>query len=68
MTNLNEAVCTSPRVVASSVWGYESFLEAIADPKHPEYADYIEWIGDDFDPEAFDMEEVNERLKPSVPE
>ena len=45
------------------VWGYDGFLEAINDPKHPEHADYIEWIGDDFDPEAFDLDEVNERLK-----
>lgn len=44
-------------------WGYESFLEAIKDPKHPEHADYIEWIGDDFDPEAFDLDRVNEGLK-----
>jgi hypothetical protein len=45
------------------VWGYDGFLEAINDPKHPEHADYIEWIGDDFDSEAFGLDEVNERLK-----
>ncbi len=45
------------------VWGYDSFLEAINNPKHPEHAMYSEWIGDDFDPEAFELDEVNERLK-----
>jgi hypothetical protein len=45
------------------VWGYEGFLEAIADPSHPEHAMYVEWMGDDFDPEAFDLDQVNERLK-----
>jgi hypothetical protein len=45
------------------VWGYEEFLEAIKDPKHDEHEMYTEWIGDDFDPEAFDLDAVNLRLK-----
>jgi hypothetical protein len=45
------------------VWGYDDFLKAIADPKHPEHAMYTEWIDGDFDPEAFELDEVNERLK-----
>ena len=44
------------------VWGYEMFLEAIRDPDHPEHEDYLEWIGGEFDPEAFDLEEMNEAL------
>ena len=32
-------------------------------PKDPEYDDMLEWVGGDFDPEVFDMEEVNKRLK-----
>lgn len=45
------------------VWGYDGFLKAISDPKHPEHESYLGWIGEDFDPEAFDMDEVNMRLK-----
>ncbi len=45
------------------VWGYAEFLEAIHDPSHPQYEEYREWIGDDFDPEAFDIDAVNARLK-----
>jgi hypothetical protein len=45
------------------VWGYDTFLEAIKDPKHPEHEMYTEWIDGDFDPEEFDLDEVNERLK-----
>jgi len=37
-------------------WGYENFLEAIQDPEHPEHETFLEWIGVDFDPEAFDLE------------
>ena len=45
------------------VWGYEYFVEAIKDPNHPERDDLLEWIGDDFDPEAFDLDELNDTLQ-----
>jgi hypothetical protein len=45
------------------VWGYGSLLETIADPKHPEREEMIEWLGGEFDPEAFDLKAINERLK-----
>ncbi len=45
------------------VWGYDNFLEAIADPTHEEHNDYLEWIGGEFDPTAFDLDGVNERLR-----
>jgi hypothetical protein len=45
------------------VWGYDDFLEAIADPEHEEHDEYMEWIGGDFDPEAFDLDEVNQLLQ-----
>jgi hypothetical protein len=45
------------------VWGYRTFLEAIGDADHPEHDEYLEWVGDAFDPEAFDVEEVNRELK-----
>ena len=44
--------------------GYENILEVMADPKHPEREERLEWIGEDFDPEAFDIEAVNRRLLP----
>ncbi|OGO16178.1 MAG: hypothetical protein A2Z14_13895, partial [Chloroflexi bacterium RBG_16_48_8] len=44
------------------VWGYENFLDAIQDPEHVEHGEYLEWIGGEFDPESFDLEEVNDRL------
>lgn len=42
--------------------GYEEFLAALADPEHPEHWDLKEWIGGSFDPAAFSVDEVNERL------
>jgi hypothetical protein len=44
------------------VWGYAEFLKVINDPQHPEYENYLEWIDDEFDPNAFDLAHVNEAL------
>ena len=43
--------------------GYEEFLEAIRDPRHPEHKDQLAWVGGRFDPEAFDLAAVNRRLR-----
>ena len=45
------------------VWGYETFLEAIRDPRHPEHEEMLEWIGGSFDPEEFDLEAINQDLQ-----
>ncbi len=45
------------------VWGYETFLEAIRNPRHPEHEEYLEWVGGDFDPDAFDVEAGNAQLR-----
>jgi hypothetical protein len=44
-------------------WGYGDFLEAIQNPKHPEHEERMEWIGGEFDPEAFDLDAVNAKLR-----
>ncbi|MBN1995427.1 MAG: DUF1186 domain-containing protein [Anaerolineae bacterium] len=45
------------------VWGYDDFLAAIKDPHHDEHQDMLEWVGGEFDPEAFDPDEVNAVLR-----
>ena len=45
------------------VWGYESLLETIQNPAHPEHEEMLEWVGGSFDPEAFDTEQINLDLK-----
>ena len=32
-------------------------------PNHEEYEEFRDWIGDDFDPNEFDIEKVNELLQ-----
>lgn len=34
--------------------GYAHLLEIMANPKHPEYEERMEWVGDEFNPEEFD--------------
>lgn len=43
--------------------GYARLLEILVDPKHTEYQDTLYWLGDDFDPEAFDLAAVNRSLR-----
>ena len=40
------------------VWGYADLLEVLKDPEHEEYEATVEWAGEDFDPEKFEIAEV----------
>jgi hypothetical protein len=42
--------------------GYYELLEAIKDPEHPEHEHMLEWLGGEFDPEEFDIDEINRQL------
>jgi len=44
------------------IWGYQNLLEIRQDPSHPEYEEMLEWLGEDFDPEAFELQAVNLKL------
>lgn len=47
------------------VYGYENLLAIISDPGHEEHEDMVAWLEEmrpGFDPDAFDIDEVNRRL------
>ncbi|HUW05299.1 MAG TPA: plasmid pRiA4b ORF-3 family protein [Williamwhitmania sp.] len=44
------------------VWGYAEMLKTIQQPEHEDYNDTIEWLGENFEPEYFNVDEVNEFL------
>lgn len=44
------------------IWGYYDMLKALKDPKHPQHEEFREWLGGKFDPERFDIEQVNAEL------
>ena len=44
-------------------YGYAELLETISDPEHEDYQDMLTWLGGNFDPNSFDIEIVNLKLK-----
>jgi integrase/recombinase XerD len=44
-------------------WGYRDLLKVLKNKRHPDYRELRGWVGRSFDPEAFDVEDVNTRLK-----
>lgn len=44
------------------VYGYAEMLEALRDPQHEEHVNFVEWLDEPFDPEAFDLDAVNRLL------
>jgi hypothetical protein len=45
------------------MWGYYDFLEIMEDPEHSEHEGMLEWVGGNFDPEEFNLEEINKHLR-----
>lgn len=44
-------------------YGYADLLETIADPSHEDYEDMMTWLGGHFEPDSFDIEIANLKLK-----
>jgi hypothetical protein len=42
--------------------GFYNLLEAISDPAHEQHDELLDWLGDEFEPEAFSVDEVNQQL------
>ena len=51
-----------PEDVGGAV-GYSSFVSAINDTKHPDHDRWTEWYQGEFNPEVFDFDGVNKRLR-----
>ena len=68
--NMTYPTCTGgqracPPEDCGGIGGFYDLLEAISDPKHDRHEEMREWLGDDFNPEAFSVDDVNRRLAPS---
>jgi hypothetical protein len=44
-------------------WGYANLLKILSDPKHKEHEDMSDWVPEDFNPETFDLDYINDELK-----
>ena len=61
---LSHPVCVTgkrncPPEDCGGVWGYRELLAALGDADHPDHEEQRDWIGEDFDPNAFDRERAN---------
>jgi hypothetical protein len=45
------------------IWGYGDMLEKLAGAPCEERSELIEWLGYEFDPQHFDLHEINKNLK-----
>ena len=62
-------VCTDGKLACppedcGGIPGFYDLLDALDDPKHERHEELSDWIGDDFDPQAFSVDSVNQRLAP----
>ena len=49
------------------VWGYADLLDAISDKHHERHKELLEWLGDSFDPEAFDADAATKEMRRGLP-
>jgi hypothetical protein len=59
---LLKAVGACPPEDVGGAWGYEEFLEALADPDHEQHDDMARWSGGDFDAEDAGTESIIKRF------
>jgi hypothetical protein len=62
--NAKYPVCTGGRRACppedcGGIWGYEDLLAIIMDPEHEQHEEMVEWVGEHFDPEDFDINEIH---------
>jgi hypothetical protein len=64
---LNYPVCTAgklncPPEDCGGVWGFYGLLEILENPQHPDREEMLEWLGEDYNPDHFDIGQVNQAL------
>ena len=53
-----------PPADCGGIPGYYNLLEALRDPAHDQHKEMLEWVGGDFDPEAFSVDDINQQRAP----
>ena len=62
------AVCLAgaracPPEDCGGIGGYEELVEAMKNPRRKRYKELVDWLGEEFDAEAFDLKRINSALK-----
>lgn len=45
------------------IWGFYQLLETIQNPQHPDYQETLDWLDNEFDATAFDLDAINAQLR-----
>ena len=53
----------APPEDCGGIHGYQQLIQHRYHPERDGYIDLLEWLGDEYDPEHFDLVDVNKRLK-----
>ena len=61
-----EGARACPPEDVGGVFGYQEYLEAMADPDHEQHEEFMEWSGP-FDAEAFDAQAATTRMRRGLP-
>jgi hypothetical protein len=62
-----EGARNCPPEDVGGAWGYAEFLAVIADPKHEQHHEFVQWAGE-FDPEAFDPQKATKAMRRGLPD
>jgi len=67
--NTTYPVCTGGQLACppedcGGIGGFYDLLDALGDPAHDQYDELRDWVGDDYDPDAFSVDDVNRMLAP----
>ncbi len=52
-----------PPKACGGSWGYAELLKILKSPSHPDHQEMKQWVGERFEPETVDLEEINQRLR-----
>ena len=66
-TEVAPPICTDgaracPPEDSGGPWGYSEKLQALADPEDEDNEELRDWMGEDFDPERFEIDAINRQL------
>lgn len=67
-SNARQARClrgekACPPEDCGGIWGYTDMLETLRDAKNSEKKEILAWLGNDFNPDYFDVDEINGLLR-----
>ena len=60
-----KGVRACPPEDSGGIYGYSDMMRILSDENNPEYEDMKEWVGENFDPEYFNLTETNKLLDKS---